>query len=81
MLPYDLPVHRQLQGGRHYYRITADDRFEELQRIGGRWVLHEVQVKAYPEMVRLREMLEATPPFAPLDALEWSIAYEAAVRI
>lgn len=75
------PVYRQLPGGRHYYRIAAYDLFEELQRIGGRWVLHTIHVNAYPERVRLLDMLDGGGPYAPLDPSEWDKVYAAALKM
>ncbi|MBX2973587.1 MAG: hypothetical protein KF797_10820 [Flavobacteriales bacterium] len=69
------PAYRQLNGGRHYYRITTEDRFDELQRVGDRWVLHEVHAAMYPERVRIQEMLLPMPPFEPLDEADWAAAH------
>lgn len=68
------PVYRQLMGGAHYYRIVALDRFQELQRIGSRWVLHEVSATAYPERVRVYEMLDLVEPYRALEEGEWQRA-------
>lgn len=72
-----LPAYRQLRGGAHYYRILAEDHFEELQRIGSRWLLHEVRATAYPERLRVHEMLACTTPFEELGETEWSRAFAA----
>lgn len=69
------PAYRRLAGARHLYRISAHDRFEELQRVGQRWVLYHVDARAYPERVRVLEMLEAAAPFEELPELEWHRAY------
>ena len=68
------PVYRQLVGGSHYYRIQALDRFQELQRIGSRWVLHEVSATAYPERVRVYDMLNLNSPYVPLKEQDWQRA-------
>lgn len=65
------PVYRKLVGGGHYYRIRGEDRFDELQRVGDRWLLHEVSAKAYPERLRVHEMLAPLPPFERSDEAEW----------
>lgn len=72
------PVYRKLAGGRHYYHILAEDRFDELQRVGSHWVLHEVHAAAYPERVRVQEMLASMAPFEPADEVEWR---QALVRV
>lgn len=66
------PAYRRSHGGTHLYKITAPDRFEELQRIGKHWVLHTVVAAAYPEKVRVQEMLERAWSFEDSDAVEWS---------
>lgn len=65
------PAYRRLAGGGHYYRILDPLRFEELQRVGTRWLHHEVDARAYPEQVRVREMLAMLEPFEPLEEEEW----------
>ena len=69
------PIFRQLAGGGHLYRIEAADRFVELQRIGSRWVRHEVQAGMYPEKVRIMEMIDDIDGrFLPLSAAAWEVA-------
>lgn len=65
------PVYRRLVGGSHYYRIIDPTRFEELQRIGARWLFHHVEAKAYPEQLRVREMIDLAGPFEALEVQEW----------
>lgn len=51
------PQYRRTVSGSNHYRIEADDRFTELQRLGKRWIIHEVRDAPYPERVRIHEML------------------------
>lgn len=51
------PAYRRLAGAGHLYRIDGPCRFVELQRIGRRWVMHVVDGGAFPEQVRIQEML------------------------
>ncbi|MBK6882829.1 MAG: hypothetical protein IPH05_07785 [Flavobacteriales bacterium] len=70
------PTYRRLSGADHLYRIDALDRFVELQRIGSRWVRHEVHALAYPEKVRIMEMIEgADGRFLPIAISEWDAAH------
>lgn len=65
------PAYRRMAGRAHYYRIEAPDAFTELQRLGGRWLRHEVTRAAYPEQVRIAEMLACTDGrFVAVDASE-----------
>ena len=71
----DFPLFRQLVGGKHLYRIDAHDRFVDLQRIGKRWVRHVVIADAYPEKVRIVEMIElAGGHYLPLERSVWDEA-------
>lgn len=54
--PY--PLYRCTTDGRHYFRIEASDRFTELQSVGNRWLIHRVTASAYPELVRIMEMMD-----------------------
>lgn len=70
------PVYRQLADGRHFYRIEGPTRFTEIQRMGGRLVVHLVEAQAYPELVRIEQMIQATDGhFLPLDPAEWEVLY------
>ena len=52
------PQFRRMVDGRHYYNVLSPGHFLELQAVGRRWVLHEVLATAYPEMLRVQEMLQ-----------------------
>lgn len=70
------PVYRQLAGGGHFYRIDSPDAFQELQRIGSRLAHHAVHAAAYPEKLRIAEMIAcAEGRYAPFDSAEWEALY------
>ena len=70
----DFPQYRRSAHGANYYRIDAADRFEELQLIGSRVLRHRVEARAYPERVRVMDMLEGSDgAYLPISAE----AYEA----
>lgn len=52
------PQYRRTPSGANRYRIEGPDRFTELQRLGARWLVHAVKHAAYPERVRIAEMLD-----------------------
>ncbi|MCB0791326.1 MAG: hypothetical protein H6595_01425 [Flavobacteriales bacterium] len=54
------PQYRRSANGSNFYRIESEDRFTEVQVIGSRVVVHEVFATAYPELVRIRELLDGT---------------------
>ena len=65
------PAYRQLASGRHYYRLEGPTAFSEIQVIGRRLVVHRVQGAAYPEQVRIAEMLACAGPFEAMEGAEW----------
>jgi hypothetical protein len=52
------PVYRKTLDDRHFYRIEAFDRFTEVQRLGNRYMVHRVTAKAYPEKLRIADMIQ-----------------------
>lgn len=53
-----------------FYRIDSDRAFTEIQVIGSRRVVHRVEAIAYPEMVRIQEMIRMGV-YEPLERREW----------
>ncbi len=71
-VPDALPQYRRSAHGTNYYRIDAPDRFEELQLIGTRVVRHSVEARAYPERLRVMEMLAGGGgAYVPVPAAEY----------
>ena len=52
------PVYRKSEHGANWYKIQSADCFEEVPRIGSRYVLHMVKAEQYPELVRIQDMME-----------------------
>jgi hypothetical protein len=66
------PLYRRTPDGRHFYRIEAPDRFTEIQVVGNRKLVHTVMASAYPERVRVMEMLAGGDGrYLPMDGPEW----------
>ena len=65
------PMDRRTADGRHFYRILASDHFIDVQRVGERWMVHEVHARAYPELVRIQEMLVDHGRYPPMGPGEW----------
>ena len=53
----DFPQYRKYPGNRSYFRIMAEDRFDELQVMGNRGILHTVKAEIYPDKLRIADML------------------------
>lgn len=51
------PLHRKLLDGRRWYRVEAPDRLIEVERIGGRYIRHDLVALQYPERVRIAAII------------------------
>jgi len=70
------PIHRRTANGMNLYRIEAEDRFVELQRLGARWLVHRVSRAPYPERVRIMEMIDGhAGAFLPVDEAVFEAAF------
>lgn len=66
------PAFRRMVGTRRYYRIASERSFTEVEVIGERRLAHHVEAKAYPEMLRISEMLACSDGvFERITAREW----------
>lgn len=71
----EFPAYRRLSGGGHYYRIESGTAFTEVQVVGSRRVVHHVRGTAYPERLRIMEMLACEGPYTEVAAAEWERVY------
>lgn len=71
----EFPVYRRLKGGYHYYRIESPTAFTDIQVIGKRQMVHRVNGSAYPERVRIHEMLACKGPYMEMEGGEWERMY------
>ncbi len=70
--PSDLPFHRKLANGTHLYRVHSLERFTELQRVGKRWVVHEVRARSYPELLLIVSLFHGDDErYLPIEASEF----------
>lgn len=54
---YKFPQYRKYIGIDRWFKITSEQEFEELQRVGQRYVLHTIEAVQYPEKLRIEDML------------------------
>lgn len=52
------PLYRRSVNGLNWYRIESWTAFTEVQRVGSRYLAHRVLVRAYPERVRIQELID-----------------------
>lgn len=51
------PLYRRSTNGLNWYRINSPTELLEVQRVGSRYVLHRLSASAYPEQVRIMELI------------------------
>ena len=54
----DFPQYRKLSNDKVFYQILNDREFHEIQIIGSKAQLHKIEAKQYPEMLRIKDLLE-----------------------
>ena len=65
------PQYRKHTSGKNQYKITGPEQFTEIQCLGSKTLVHEVQAKTYFEKIRIQEMLEAVPPYLASNQAEF----------
>lgn len=65
------PVFRKLQGGAVWYRIEGPARWTEFQRVGSRWLRHDVVAVQHPERMTLHDLRHDVERYVPVDRAEW----------
>lgn len=70
------PAYRKYPNEKNFFKIVSPHAFEELQIVGSKVLLNEVQAKQYPEMVMIANLLEDSNlaiPIAEAEFMEWRI--------
>lgn len=56
------PAYRELANGRSRYCIISPTHMVEVQRVGARFLRHDVEAGTYPERLRIHELLTLHDP-------------------
>lgn len=59
----NFPQFRKLSNNKSFFKIESDKLFTEYQKIGEKFITHQVEANQYPEMVKIQDMLACTSPF------------------
>lgn len=59
-MPMEQPIYRRSRNGKNFYRILSATAFTEVQLIGNRSIVHEVDAATYPERLRIADMVAMT---------------------
>lgn len=54
----DFPQYRRYSTGSSYFKIVDERSFVELQFIGVKVLIHHVKATQYPEMLRIKDLLD-----------------------
>lgn len=54
----EFPQYRKYVTGTSYFKIVSEKLFEETQLIGKKKFVTTIEAKQYPEMLRIKDMLE-----------------------
>ena len=57
------PQYRKLSNHKSFYKIVSKEVFEEIQLVGTVRVKTQTTAKKYPEIVRIKDMLDGVAPF------------------
>jgi|TARA_B100001939_G_scaffold163386_1_gene140842 hypothetical protein len=65
------PEYRKLSNNKSFYKIHSENSFEELQLIGTSVMRMTVNATKYPEIIRIKDMIDCKPPFEMSTAEEF----------
>tara|TARA_B100001287_G_scaffold267962_1_gene263703 strand:+ start:578 stop:796 length:219 start_codon:yes stop_codon:yes gene_type:complete len=57
------PQYRKLSNHKSFYKIVSKDTFEEIQLVGTVSMKIQTTATKYPEILRIKEMLDGAVPF------------------
>ncbi len=66
------PQYRKLSNGKTFYKIVDERTFEEIVLLGEKRMYFKTIAEKYPEMLRIKDMLEFEVPFLVATEEEYS---------
>lgn len=66
------PQYRKLSNGKTFYKIVDERTFEEIVLLGEKRMYFKTVADKYPEMLRIKDMLELEVPFLLATEKEYS---------
>ena len=67
------PQYRKLSNHKSFYKIVSKEFFEEIQLVGTVGVKTQTTATKYPEILRIKEMLECIVPFEMSTEAEYNL--------
>ena len=65
------PQYRKLSNHKSFYKILSKEVFEEIQLVGTVRMKTQTTAKKYPEIVRIKDMLDCVSPFETSSEAEY----------
>lgn len=65
------PKYRKLSNNKSFYKIHSENSFEELQLLGSSVMKMIINATKYPEIMRIKDMIDCEPPFEMCTAEEF----------
>lgn len=59
----DFPQYRKLSNGKTFYKIVDAKTYDEVQVMGSKRFVYTTIANQYPEMLRIKEMIELHEPY------------------
>ena len=57
------PQYRKLSNNKSFYKILSEHSFEEIQLVGSSAITTNTNATTYPEILRIKDMLDGFAPF------------------
>jgi hypothetical protein len=73
----DFPQYRKLSNGKTFYKIIDGKTFEEVQLMGTKRMVYTTIANQYPEMLRIKDMLELQEPYEMSNENEYLLGLNA----
>lgn len=67
----DFPQYRKVSNGKTFYKVLDDRTFLEIQIMGTKHFFYKVEAKQYPEMLKIKDILELVEPYEMATEKEW----------
>lgn len=52
------PKYRKYVNGQSFFKIISNNAFEEVKKVGSKFILYKVDAKIYPDKVYIQDMLK-----------------------
>jgi len=77
MISSNFPLFRKTPNEKSFYKISANDELLEIQKIGSKFISHQLKAKIFPEKNLLQDMIENKDDFwININEKEFEVIYQ-----